>query len=137
MFKRPAHILFLAAAPGHLARMASDSAARLGERWLEGRGACVDGAGAVGADCTVEPIDLALLEWADLVVTLDELSQRHCPALSPRVRRKHWSLGEVQGCNEARSDLAVDIEARVASMVGGLRMLARSDSTGVQDTGDD
>lgn len=147
MFKRPAHVLFLSASPGDLARNAYDAATRLGDRWLEGRAACVAISPSARPTCAVEPVNAALFEWADLVVTLDELAERYCLSRPPAVRHKHWSLTPGQSGGEAGNALSEQIEARVASMVGGLRMLARSDAgadanpevgmNGIQEAEDD
>ncbi|HKK06372.1 MAG TPA: hypothetical protein VKA50_11045 [Gammaproteobacteria bacterium] len=125
MYKRHARILFLEAAPAIRARMAEAAGSRLGTGWLEARAASLavrEGAGSVDAQCA--PLTEALLAWADLVVTLDAGSERHCPPLPPGTRRKHWTLVGT------KAQAAGEIEAQVRSMVAGLRMLARSDAAG-------
>jgi len=110
MYKRPARILFVEAAPARRAGLAVDAAHRLGRGWLQGRAACLGE--ACGAACP--PLDEPALAWADLVVTFDAPADRACAGRAKRC--KHWSV-----------DAAAAIDKEVASMVGGLRMLARSD----------
>lgn len=119
MYKRPAQILFVEAPPAHRAALAVDSAQRLGQGWLQARAACVgDGP---GASCPA--LDAEALAWADLVVTFDTAAGRACDGRAKRC--KHWALDEGQG-----TEVAAAIDRQVASMVGGLRMLARSDPAG-------
>ena len=37
-------------------------------------------------------LDAAMLEWANLVVTVCGHADEHCPALPPETRKEHWPL---------------------------------------------
>jgi len=135
MFKRPARILFVEIAPAIRARMAETAGTRFGSGWLEARAAsltpsadgfdspCED-VGPVDAACA--PLTAGALDWADLVITLDPISERGCPPLPPGTRRKHWALVG------AEAEAGGEIEAQIKSMIGGLRMLARADAAGAR-----
>lgn len=147
MYKRKVRILFLVAHPAAYARMAEAYARHLGDRWLEPRSACLTLSHA-------EPLVRAfpegnsvhedlpppalfaedMLEWADLVVTLDGREEEFDLPLPPGARRKHWALTEsVQG-HEMNEQLHIrsrsvqdEIKRRVQSVIGGIRLLAHSD----------
>lgn len=138
MYKRAARILFVESAPATRARLAEAAAKRIGDSWLEGRAASLDVRDSstpvgetglrVSADGVYPPLSCDLLEWADLVVLLDAACERYCAAFSPGRRRKRWFLSARERTDPVDEGAAAEIEARVASMVGGLRMLARSDA---------
>jgi len=100
-FKRKARVLFLDSGSGMAVRAAA-LAGEMAAAWLEGKGASL-------------PVDDSLLEWADLVVTLDGGAERCCPPLPQHGQRRHYPA----------ADEAV-LRERIAGMVGGLKMLARS-----------
>lgn len=99
-YKRKARVLFLDGGSG-LAGCAAAIALELGGPWLEGKGSPL-------------PPDDALLAWADLVVTLDEASERECPALPGHGQRRHYPAGD-----------EVALRERVSGMVGGMRMMGK------------
>jgi len=100
-YKRKARVLFLDGGSG-LAGRAAAIAGEVGGPWLEGQ-------------CSSLPPDGALLEWADLVVTLDDEAERGCPAALPRqVQRRHYAVGDEAALRQ-----------RVEGMVGGVRMMGR------------
>jgi hypothetical protein len=67
------------------------------------------------------PAEAAVLEWADLVLTLEDSAARALPALPARVQVRHLDLA---GNAEAR---AAQIVPRLRSIVSGLELLARSE----------
>jgi hypothetical protein len=99
-YKRKARVLFLDGGSG-MAGVAAAIAGEVGGPWLEGLAASL-------------PPDGALLEWADLVVTLDEDAERGCPALPGQVQRRHYPVGDEAALRE-----------RISGMVGGMRMMGR------------
>ena len=81
---------------------------------------------AAGAGERIEPraaspTEVGILEWADLVLTLEDCAARALPALPSRVQVRHLDLA---GNAEER---AVRIAERLRGIVGGLNLLARSD----------
>lgn len=64
------------------------------------------------------------LEWADLILTLDEVARRHVARSMSGKPAKHWSPAE-EGDIQALID---DVVSRLKSMAGGMRMLARVDA---------
>ncbi len=147
MYKRKVRILFLAAHPVVCARMAEACAHDLGPGWLESRSACLtlshkdplvrafsEGNGV--HEYLLPPALLAedMLEWADLVVTLGGREEEFDLSLPPSTRRKHWVLTEsVQG-HETDEQIRIklhsiqdEIKRHVQGIIGGIRLLARSD----------
>lgn len=99
-YKRKARVLFLDGGSG-LAGRAAAIAGEVGGPWLEGKAASL-------------PLDAALSEWVDLVVTLDAEAERGCPPLPAHVQRRHYPVGD-----------EVALRKRVEGMVGGMRMMGR------------
>ena len=150
MYKRRAHVLFLSRRNACRSQMAEAWGRHLGGTWLEARSAgiapqridprAVATMHEVGIDVGMQrsrPVTSALLHWADLVVTFEAnvLAQW---TLHPGTRQKHWPLADpcalngedVAGAFAAARD---ELRSRVASMVGGMRMLARSDEHGEEE----
>jgi hypothetical protein len=100
-FKRKARILFLDGGSGMAARAAA-LVGEMADAWLEGKGASL-------------PVDGWLLDWADLVVTLDGEAERRCPPLPRHGQRRHYPAADEAALRE-----------RIAGMVGGLKLLARA-----------
>lgn len=94
-YKRRARVVF--AGPSAWVARARRAAAVQGGDWVETGG-----------------LEDALSGWADLVVTLDARARARLPALPPTCRHKHWPVSGEE-----------EIEARVAGMIGGLRLLSR------------
>jgi hypothetical protein len=67
------------------------------------------------------PAETGILEWADLVLTLEDSAARALPTLPSRVQVRHLGLA---GDAEAR---AAQIAERLRGIVGGLNLLARGD----------
>lgn len=147
MYKRKVRILFLAVHPAACAQVAEGYARCLGAGWLECRSAypilsredppvhAFSEGNGVSEGLPPAPLTEDMLEWADLVVTLGGREEGFDLPLPPGTRRKHWDLTEfVQGHgmdeqNRVRSHSVQDeIQRRVQGIIGGIRLLARSDS---------
>ncbi|MHB1566973.1 MAG: hypothetical protein ACYCXG_09715 [Acidiferrobacter sp.] len=102
MYTRRAKVLFMAADP-QVAAAAVAAAGVLGAAWIEAEG---------GDD---------LRPGFDLVVTLDKDVHEH---FAPKVagRYRYWPL------SPTRRD--ADLAAHIASLIGGMRLLARLDESG-------
>ena len=143
MYKRKVRVIFLCAGHADYCVIAAGFADRFGPDWIEARAAAVDtgqdprtlaALRAMGIDITerelLPPTD-TLLAWADLVVTIGGEAAKHCPALPAHVQTKHWAVDAPPGAEgQDTVTLAVcdDIRARVQGIVGGLRLMAKSDS---------
>ena len=147
MYKRKARIVFWCAEQAGYGLLARAFADRIGADWLETHAVGIDspahiaaaiatlreiGIELIGARLT-EPSD-ELLAWADLVVTLGRDAEVCCPALPSHVQKKHWPLAGANVERDSADDIARafrvardDIRARVEGVVGGLRLLAKSD----------
>lgn len=141
-YKRKACILFVGSGSACLAQVAAAFAAEIGGDCMEARAAgfrpALSGKLAVkvmeeaGVDIRGQAPELlsdALLEWADLVVTLDEEADRRCPPLPAGVRKRHYTFAcppvaadmEV-GCRALREQVRVAVEG----IVGGMRMMEKA-----------
>lgn len=148
MYKRKARVVFWCADRPGYCLLAAALANRLGEHWLEARAAAIEAGESppyaaaalreIGIDLAgqdlLQPSD-ALLAWADLVVALGSGAEAHCPPLPAHVQKKHWALpaaaidaGDADDLARAFRAAREDFRARVEGMVGGLRLLAKSDS---------
>ena len=142
-YKRKAHIVFLCGA-NKLSLMAEGFANALGNQWLEGRAAvlAVDAGGScvyqVMSEAGVElsgrqgqALDAALLQWADLVVTMDEAAKAGCPPLPAGVQLRHYPFDDpdsgqatLTACRQIRDQ----VRARVEGMIGGMKLLQKASS---------
>jgi arsenate reductase len=75
-----------------------------------------------------------MLAQADLVVTVCGHADEHCPVLPPGVQKKHWPLEDPAKATGTVDEIMTkfratrdDIKNRVEGLIGGLKMLARSD----------
>ena len=147
MYKRKARIVFLSASDPMWALMAQGYAERLGAAWLEARAAGAETlvldprAVAVMAEDGVdistavpERLTPGLLRWADRVVIVCG-AEEPCPDVPPGVLCTRWRLAGVAGAGEGDAETAValcamrdEIKRRVQGMIGGMRLLAGSDS---------
>lgn len=146
MYKRKARVAFFCVGRADYCLIAAEFANRRGEDWIEARAV---GLGPTGQDPRVLaamreigmgivnkelfPPSRAALAWADLIVTLGDEAESHCPALPAHVQKRHWPLADLVGGNPddiARTLRAAcdDIRARVDGIVGGLRLMAKSDT---------
>lgn len=139
-YKRKAHIVFLSESAS-LAAMAEGFANSIGAEWMEARAAALSPATLdaltvqVMAEAGIEiaqkqfqlPIE-PLLQWADLLVTLDAESEGHCPPLPPGVQKRHYPFpvleadDDLTGCRVLRDK----VKARVEGMVGGMKLLEKA-----------
>lgn len=137
-YKRKAHIVFLSAA-NRLSLIAEQFANSLGSQWLVGRAAVLaagsNGTGViqimaeVGLSINDEPLpllDATLLQWADLVVTMDNEARAACPPLPTGVQLRHYPFADpdcaqltLAECRQIRDQ----VRARIEGMVGGMKLL--------------
>lgn len=143
MYKRQAHILFLAETGSPRGDWVAQLANLAQQEFLAARSASLapgDPPEDMIAELVTQGFDIrptpspALgqndLEWADLIVTLDEASRRHVSGQLPDKPTRHWppAWGSDAGA------LIDDVLSRLESMVGGMRMLARADADAPQDS---
>lgn len=120
--------------------MAEGLSNALGDGLLEARSAGFRGGrldAAAVAVMTEAGIDIAgaaakllgpgLLEWADLVVALDEEAGRCCPPLPPAVQKRVFDFDIPADNNrlDTYRQLRNELRARIEGMIGGLRMLEK------------
>lgn len=102
-YKRKARIVFLAESV-QLADMAAELGNKLGRAWLE---------------CRTVPLahpSSDLLQWADLIITLDEVAQQNHPKLLHTAQQRHCPCPNMA---DAHDCLATHIQ----SLLGGMRIL--------------
>lgn len=102
-YKRKARIVFLADNP-HLASMAAELGSQLGSAWLE---------------CRAVPLmqtSSELLQWADLLITLDGVAQQNHPGLPPTTQHRHCPCPYPANARNC-------LTAHIQSLVGGMKML--------------
>jgi arsenate reductase len=70
----------------------------------------------------------AMLEWADVVVTVCGHADEHCPALPPQVRKIHWPLNDPAKATGSEEEIMAvfrasreDIRCRTEELVQQLR----------------
>ena len=101
------HLLFLCTGNSCRSQMAEGWARALGDDRLEVRSAGIEAHGknpraiAVMKEAGVDISDQestrltdAMLDWADLVVTVCGHADEHCPVLPPGTRKEHWPLSD-------------------------------------------
>lgn len=113
---RPPRVLFLSGEAPDRAGLAVAWAAQLGPERLEGRAASLHPgvgqpspvtqaimaeAGLDSASFEVPAIDPELLDWADLIVTLDAAAAEHHASAAPSTPAQHWELPAQQPEPEA------------------------------------
>lgn len=102
---RPVRVLFLCTGNSCRSQMAEGFARALGGDGLEAASAGLEAHGKnpsaiaamaeVGIDISGQEstrLDPAMLEWADVIVTVCGHADEHCPAVPPGKRRLHWPL---------------------------------------------
>ena len=143
MYKRKVRVVFFCASHADYCVIAAGFADRIGRDWIEARAAAVDtgqdprtlaALRATGIDITerelLPPTD-TLLAWADLVVTIGREAAAHCPALPAHVPKKHWAVEPPPGAKAqdiVTQAMLEDIRARLEGILGGLRLMAKSDA---------
>lgn len=110
MYKRAARVLFVGASGDWRTDLAVRLLGEMGTGWMEGRASDLD------------RLDAEQLDWADLVIPLDQQTRQRCPTLPPTARLKIWDLPEL-----TPDDTEAEIRRRLTGMLGGLRMLSRVD----------
>jgi arsenate reductase len=149
VYKRKVKVLFLCTGNSCRSQMAEGWANRLGNEWLEAKSAGIEAHGKnpraiavmreTGVDISHQEstrVTPEMLAWADLVVTVCGHADEHCPVLPPGVRKKHWPLEDPAKATGTEEEIMVkfratrdEVKNRVEGMIGGIKMLARSDST--------
>lgn len=119
-YKRSARILFLSGLHAAPASLAAHYGNRLGAERLIARAAVLPNVGG-----EVPVLDAALLEWADLLVTLDAAALAARPALRPGLQHRHYPFEPVPDSSDkiGWSDFALRVRNRIEGMIGGLRLL--------------
>jgi arsenate reductase len=127
--------------------MAEGWANHLGSEWIEARSAGIEAHGKnlraiavmreAGVDISRQEstrVTPEMLAQADLVVTVCGHADEHCPVLPPGVQKKHWPLEDPAKATGTEEQIMTkframrdDIKSRVEGLIGGLKMLARSD----------
>ncbi len=76
-----------------------------------------------------------MLAQADLVVTVCGHADEHCPVLPTGVQKKHWPLEDPAKATGTEDEIMAkfratrdEVKKRVEDLIGGLEMMARSDS---------
>ncbi len=148
MYKRKARILFLCTGNSCRSQMAEGWANHLGGEWLEATSAGIEAHGKnpraiavmreAGVDISYQEstcVTPEMLASADLVVTVCGHADEHCPVLPPGVQKKHWPLEDPARASGTEEQIMTkfratrdEIRHRVEGMIGGLKMMARSDS---------
>ena len=102
-YKRKAHVVFLAE-NARLADAATELGNQLGGVWLECRTAPLRQTGS------------ELVQWADLLITLDGVAQQNCPARLPTVQHRHWPCPDQASIHDC-------LAAHIQSLLGGMKIL--------------
>jgi arsenate reductase len=120
--------------------MAQGWANRLGGDCLEARSAGIEAHGLntkavavmreAGADISTQPSSRVTPEhlgWADLVVTVCDHADQHCPVPPPGVLRQHWSLPDPARATGSEAEVFEvfrssrdDIRTRVLNLIQSL-----------------
>jgi len=147
MYQRKARILFLCTGNSCRSQMAEGWANHLGAEWLEAISAGIEAHGKnpraiavmreAGVDISRQEstrVTPEMLAQADLVVTVCGHADEHCPVLPPGVQKKHWPLEDPAKATGTEEQIMAkfratrdEIKSRVEGMIGGIRLLARSD----------
>ena len=147
MYQRKARILFLCTGNSCRSQMAEGWTNHLGSEWLEATSAGIEAHGknphaiAVMREAGVDilrqestRVTPEMLEQTDLVVTVCGHADEHCPVLPPGIQKKHWPLEDPAKATGTEEQIMAkfratrdDIKSRVEGLIGGLKILARSD----------
>jgi len=137
-YKRKAHIVFLSGA-NKLSLMAEGFANLLGKQWMEGRAAVLaadsrnsfvmQAMAEAGLDLNgrhAQLLDEALLQWADLIVTMDDEAKAGCPHLPSVVQLRHYPFPDPDAGPATLAEcrqICDQVRARVEGMIGGMKLL--------------
>ena len=120
--------------------MATCLANQLGTGWMEAHACALSShsvdsrvpevmaeIGVAWSDQAIDILSDALLEWADLVVTLDAEADRLCPALPAGVQKRCYAFVDPApaGSAAAYREMRDAMRQRVEGMIAGMKMLAR------------
>jgi len=134
---RPLHLLFVCTGNACRSQMAEGWARFLGGGRIEVQSAGIEAHGlnpravAVMREAGVDLSDQkstrltpAMLEWADLVVTVCGHADEHCPALPPGVQKLHWPLADPAKATGTQEQITAvfrasrdDLRARIAALL--------------------
>jgi len=148
MYKRKVKILFLCTGNSCRSQMAEGWANHLGGDRVEAMSAGIEAHGKNPRAIAVmreAGVDIAhqestrvtpeMLAQADLVVTVCGHADEHCPALPARVQKKHWPLDDPAKATGTEDEIMAkfratrnEIKNRVEGLIGGLKIMARSDT---------
>jgi arsenate reductase len=148
MYKRKVKILFLCTGNSCRSQMAEGWANHLGGDRVEAMSAGIEAHGKnpraiavmreAGVDISQQEstrVTPEMLAQADLVVTVCGHADEHCPVLPPGVQKKHWPLEDPAKATGTEDEIMAKFRAtrdevrnRVEDLIGGLKMMARSDS---------
>ena len=148
MYKHKVRVLFLCTGNSCRSQMAEGWANQLGGEWLEATSAGIEAHGEnpraiavmreVGVDISQQEstrVTPEMLARADLVVTVCGHADEHCPVLPPGIQKKHWPLDDPAKASGTEEHIMArfrttrdEIRSRVEGLIGGLKMMARSDS---------
>lgn len=123
-------MLFVSSGEACRALLAVHYAHLLGAEWVEARAVGLDASARCAlpeidpADQTKYALDPENIAWADLVVSLDEAAALACAALPAQVVRRCYPVPPPTNADDWPHVCAA-IQARVAGMIGGMRMMNR------------
>lgn len=124
MYKRRARVLFYSSEPLY-AETALAYAHKLGQGWLDARAAHTH-VNMAKTTAVFSPLTAELLVWADLLITLGPAPYTFDVAIPDRVQVRHWRIAPNEISDHAKT-VDEDIRRRVAGVVGGMRLMAKSD----------
>jgi len=135
VYKRKAHVLFVGCGDTSRATLATAIANTLGQRYMLARAVGMaaepllpelQGAlHTLGLDPTdpLLPLDASHLQWADLVIALDEAVAQAFPQLPQGVQIRCYPFPSPENAQHLYQ-VRDAIQQRIAGMVGGMAMLA-------------
>jgi arsenate reductase len=148
MHQRKVKILFLCTGNSCRSQMAEGWANHLGRDRVEANSAGIEAHGKnpraiavmreAGVDISHQEstrVTPEMLAQADLVVTVCGHADEHCPILPPGVRKQHWPLEDPAKATGTEEQIMAkfratrdEVKSRVEDLIGGLKMMAPSDS---------
>jgi arsenate reductase len=148
MHQRKVKILFLCTGNSCRSQMAEGWANHLGRDRVEANSAGIEAHGKnpraiavmreAGVDISHQEstrVTPEMLAQADLVVTVCGHADEHCPILPPGVRKQHWPLEDPAKATGTEEQIMAkfratrdEVNSRVEDLIGGLKMMAPSDS---------
>ncbi len=140
MISRKIRVLFLCTGNSCRSQMAEGWARRLGGDRIDARSAGIEAHGknpraiAVMAEAGVDisnqestRVTAAMIEAADVVVTVCGHADEHCPALPPEIQKRHWPLADPAKATGSEAEIMAqfratrnDVRRHVAALVAEL-----------------